>query len=226
MAGSPIQRVERGAVYDTLQNLLRRVSQQEEAVSALKAITLNNSDAINANGQPIQFVRDPLYGQDAVNLRTLYRYVNNQFAILRSQLDAAEGGDLSNEFGIIGAGSAPPTVALPDLLAEVVAYADANPVDFANSCIDSGGTWDFMDGLVAYLRGIDERVGFNGKRGDVNDPSEDALSYYHGILPPIEGSNDVYVVDVIARSCSPEQAPAWQNVTTSAAAGAWLSVRP
>ncbi len=127
--------------------------------------------------------------------------------------------------GSVGQGSVTATTELADMLADVEAYAAANPVDLANSCIDTGGTWDFMDGLVAYLQAIDERVGFNGKRGDITDPSEDAIAYYHGPLPPISGSNDVYVIDVIAGHCGPSPSAAWQNVTTPLAAGAWLPFR-
>ena len=145
----------------------------------------------------------------------------------RAQQESGGGG-----LGGIGAGSAPPTVALANLSDDVVAYANANDAALQNSCVREGGSWAYLDGLVAALQAVDERVGFNGKRGDVTDPSEDAVAYYHGVLPPVEGSNDVYVVDVISCHCGPEDGeactpgPAWNNVTTPRAAGAWLSVRP
>lgn len=127
--------------------------------------------------------------------------------------------------GIIGAGSAYPTVALPNELATVQAYAEANPAQLANSCLDSGGSWDFMDGVVAALKAADSRFGYNGKRGDINDPSEDAVSYYHGVLPATDGSPDVYVIDIIGGHCGPNPTAAFSNVTTSAARGAYLANR-
>lgn len=130
--------------------------------------------------------------------------------------------------GIIGAGSAAPTVALPNLFSTVQAYADAHPAELAASCLDVGGNWSFMDGVVAALKAVDGRIGYNGKRGDINDPSEDAVSYYHGILPVSDGSPDVYVIDIIGGHCpNPGQSatPTWSNVTTSAARGAYLTTR-
>lgn len=127
--------------------------------------------------------------------------------------------------GIIGAGSAAPTVPLANETATVVAYAEAHPAELAASCLDTGGNWSFMDGVVAALKAADPRFGYNGKRGDINDPSEDAVSYYHGILPPTDGSPDVYVIDIIGGHCGPNPTPAFNNVTTSAARGAYLTTR-
>jgi hypothetical protein len=116
------------------------------------------------------------------------------------------------------------------MLNDVRDYADAHPADLNNSCLAQGGSWAFMDGLVAYLQGIDERIGFNGRRGNVEDPSEDALAYYYGVLPPVSGSNDVYVIDVIGGHCpgpgDPPPTPTWSNVTRANVAGAWLPMRP
>lgn len=161
--------------------------------------------------------------------------VQQQVSLLRQQLQAlqASTADLTpvptdtvtSPFGIVGAGSALPTVSLADLSAENAAYAAAHPLDLQNSCVPSGGSWAYLDGLVAALTLVDPRIGFNGKRGDTTNPSGDALSYYHGTLPPIEGSNDVYVIDVISGHCGATPGPAWNDVTTPAAAGAWMSTR-
>lgn len=137
--------------------------------------------------------------------------------------DPTPGGP---SLGIVGAGSAQPTVALPNLFSTVSAYAAANPAQLTNSCLDSGGSWDFMDGVVAALKAVDSRIGYNGKRGDTSDPSEDAVSYYHGILPAVDGSPDVYVIDIIGGHCGANPVPTWTNVTTRAARGAYLTARP
>jgi len=227
-------RVKDPAAVDTLRTLLDRASSTEDAVEALQATALQFSEGqpISARNTRLRLLRDPQYGQDAVNLQTLIRYVQNQLALAAQA--AGGDGELSNENGPIGAGSAPPTVPLPNLFADVQTYAGAHPAEQANTCIPTGGSWAYMTGLVAYLQGIDPRVGGNGKRGDTSDPSIDAIAYYHGVLPPVSGSNDVFVVDVITCTCAQPADPCfatgpgpdWNNVTTSRAAGAWLPSVP
>ena len=124
-----------------------------------------------------------------------------------------------------------PTVELYDGSSIVDAYAAANPTQLADSCQpEYGGTgsWDFLDGVVAALRAVDDRFGYNGKRGDVTDPSPDAVSYYHGEYSMIAvGSPAVYVIDIIAGHCGDDPQPAWQNVTViGSLGGAWLLERP
>ena len=41
----------------------------------------------------------------------------------------------------------------------------------------SGGSWQFMDQVVDTLRTYDTRWGYNGKRGNANDPSKDVVTY-------------------------------------------------
>jgi hypothetical protein len=119
-----------------------------------------------------------------------------------------------------GGGSEIPLVVLPDLKADVVAYTNANLVAFANHCWD----WAWLDGLVPYLQAIDSRVGFCW-RPERNDISQDAVTYYHGIAPPVDGSTNVYVVDVIFSKCTAQAAPSWNNVTTPAAIREWRMTR-
>jgi hypothetical protein len=141
----------------------------------------------------------------------------------------AAGAEDSNEFGLIGMGSAPPTVSLPDMTGDVAGYMDDHPDELDHSCDEPGFptfSWDFMTGLVATLQAVDPRVGGNGKRGNTGDPSLDAIAYYHGDMPPVAGSNDVYVVDVISGHCGPSPGPAWNNVTTQKAKGAWMGTVP
>lgn len=201
-------------VYETLVELVRAVNQMEQRLGQTRT-----DEGLKTR------------------LIALERFVGQ----LQQQLNASEreirqieggagggGGGGGGALGPVGAGSALPTVPVPNDSATVVAYANANPAQLANSCLAQGGNWDFMDGVVAALQAIDVRYGFNGKRGDVNDPSEDAISYYHGVLPPVSGSPNVYVLDIIANHCpvSGSAQPAWQDVTTPAAQGAWLATRP
>lgn len=150
-------------------------------------------------------------------------------AAARKSAQAASviGGAGSGSGGGGGGIQAPnPLVALYDGLSIVEAYAVAQPAQLANSCQDTGGTWDFMDGVVAALRAADDRFGYNGKRGNVADPSKDAVSYYHGEYSLMNvGSNSVYVVDIISGHCGSSPGPAFQDVTIPGVLGAWLPTR-
>lgn len=217
--------VEDPIVRRLISDLQDRLSSVDRRFQDLDTFALKAGSPIPAYGQRIVNVGTPVHPNDAVPLWKLQQFVEQQAALI-GRSSGEGGGDLSNEFGTIGAGSAPPTVALANLFTAVQDYIAANPADFANHCITSGGSWAFMTGLVAHLQGIDPRVGGNGKRGDTSDPSIDAVAYYHGTGAAVFGSKDVYVVDVIAASCSPGARADWNDVTTSAAAGAWLPTVP
>ena len=116
---------------------------------------------------------------------------------------------------------------LPSYAAGVVqAVARANPAALANSCQDSGGTWQFMDQVVDTLRTYDTRWGYNGKRGNANDPSKDVVTYHYGAGPDAN-STDVYIIDVIGGHCGPTPSPVWSDVTditiSSGTIGRWIS---
>lgn len=127
-----------------------------------------------------------------------------------------------------GGGLWVPTVPVPDDSATVDAYAAANPSELANSCQNAGGSWAFMDGVVAALQAVDPRYGYNAKRGNVDDPSQDAISYYTGPLSSMTaGSIEVFVFDIIGNHCGADPVPTWQNVTIIGTATArWLPTRP
>jgi hypothetical protein len=96
----------------------------------------------------------------------------------------------------------------------------------ARSCQEHGGTWEFMDLLVDTLRLEDSRFGYNGKRGNVNDPSLDVVAYHHGPGPD-ENSTAVYIIDVLLGHCGPSPFPAWIDQTGLTASqgtiGRWTS---
>ncbi|MEZ5288832.1 MAG: hypothetical protein R2712_29340 [Vicinamibacterales bacterium] len=52
-----------------------------------------------------------------------------------------------------------------------------------NSCQEHGGTWEFMDRPLDRLRTMDTRWGYNGKRGNTNDPSHDVVDYNSAAAP-------------------------------------------
>lgn len=110
-------------------------------------------------------------------------------------------------------GRAPDGSGLPSYGASVVsAVARANPGALQNSCQDSGGNWQFMDQVVDTLRTYDTRWGYNGKRGNVNDPSKDVITYHYGSGPD-EGSTQVYIIDIIGGHCGSTPSPIWNDVT-------------
>ena len=77
--------------------------------------------------------------------------------------------------------------------------------------------------VVDRLRQHDTRWGYNWKRGNVGDPSQDAIAWHHGPGPD-EGSPDVHVIDIIAGHCGNNPSPNWADVTNFYGAGAaWTS---
>ena len=115
---------------------------------------------------------------------------------------------------------------LPNMFSVVQAVANANPGALRNSCQDSGGNWQFMDSLVDTLRTYDTRWGYNGKRGNANDPSKDVVDYHYGAGADAN-STDVYIVDVITGHCGGSPGPNWGDVTdvtlNSGTIGRWIS---
>jgi hypothetical protein len=105
---------------------------------------------------------------------------------------------------------------LPDMSSVVNEIAADYPGLLTDSCLDDGGTWDFLDLLVDRLREIDTRWGYNWKRGVEGDPSEDVVDYHYG--PGVsEGSTDVYIIDVIIGHCGGAPAPGWTDQTEATA---------
>ena len=114
---------------------------------------------------------------------------------------------------------------LPDESALIRAVAAEFPESLDNSGIEDGGSWDFMDEVVRRLRLKDTRWAWNCKRGDCNHISVDVVDYHYG-AGQSEGSDDVYIIDVILAVCPTGSgaAPAWIN-QTGTGAGAWIYPR-
>lgn len=116
---------------------------------------------------------------------------------------------------------------MPGYGANIVrAVASVYPQLLANSCQEHGGSWQFMDTVVDALRTYDTRWGYNGKRGNANDPSMDVITYHYGPGPD-QGSTDVYIIDIIGGHCGPTPSPIWNDVTditvNSGTIGRWIS---
>lgn len=95
----------------------------------------------------------------------------------------------------------------PNMSSVVQQVASDFPEYLTNSCQDTGGTWQFMDEVVSRLHAQDPNWGYNGKRGNVNDLSKDAISYLAG------GTTSVFIIDVIGGHCGDNPQPAWNDVT-------------
>ena len=83
-----------------------------------------------------------------------------------------------------------------------------------------------MDQVVDTLRTYDTRWGYNGKRGNANDPSKDVVDYHYGAGPD-EGTTEVYIIDIIGGHCGATPSPIWNDVTDvtlqSGTIGRWTS---
>ena len=90
----------------------------------------------------------------------------------------------------------------------VAAVAAAFPGALRNSC----GNNEFLLRLVYQLRQIDTRWGFNWKRGNIGDLSQDVVTYNFGSGSD-ESTTDVYIIDVIAGHCGGNPGPNWHDVT-------------
>lgn len=124
-------------------------------------------------------------------------------------------------------GRAPSGGGVPSYGPSVVnAVARANPGALQNSCQEHGGSWQFMDQVVDTLRTYDTRWGYNGKRGNPNDPSLDVVTYNYGDGPD-QGSTQVYIIDIVGGHCGPTPSAVWIDVTqatrNNGTNGIWIS---
>lgn len=96
----------------------------------------------------------------------------------------------------------------------VRAVASAYPAALQHSCQPEGGSWEFMDRTVDALRARNGRYGYNAKRGNMNDPSLDVVSYFRGAdANAFQGSSDVYIFDLIGGHCGSTPSVIWNDVT-------------
>ena len=70
-----------------------------------------------------------------------------------------------------------------------------------------------MDQVVDTLRTYDTRWGYNGKRGNANDPSKDVDRVSLRRRARMQDSTDVYIIDIIGGHCGATPSPTWIDVT-------------
>jgi len=127
-----------------------------------------------------------------------------------SEAGESSGGPLPGEPS--GPPQAVPPMPPPDGYAIVEQVAAEHPDWLQNSCLDSGGTNEFMFEVARRLRQQDDRWGLNWKRGVIGDLSQDVVDYHYGDGVS-EGSTDVYIIDMITGHCGPTPAAGWIDVT-------------
>jgi hypothetical protein len=103
--------------------------------------------------------------------------------------------------------------------------------DWQNSCQERQGQrgWVWLDKLVDRLRTTDLRWGYNGKRGNPNDPSQDVIDYHYG-AGGSQFSTQVYIIDVMFGHCGGSPGPTWIDQTSvtvnSGTVGMFIYPRP
>lgn len=115
---------------------------------------------------------------------------------------------------------------IPNMLSEVEACKREHPEAWRNAHTGNSHTEDFIKLLASRLHRINANFGLNGKRGNPNDLSDDAVNF-KGEGPghdPTNGNMPVTVVDVIGAAGSSGAFPTWQVFADLPGPGAW--VRP
>lgn len=113
----------------------------------------------------------------------------------------------------------------------VVECANRWPQAFAVAHTDHPDKHLFIKLVAWELHKLDERFGLNGKRGNPNDLSMDAINYLgEGIgYDPTRNDRPVTVIDVIGGAGGPNPKPTWQvfnDPTIHRGPGAWVQPKP
>jgi hypothetical protein len=112
-------------------------------------------------------------------------------------------------------------MSIPNHIDVVRRLATEHPSEWSAAHRGGAGTELFIRRLAATLHAMDPRFGLNGKRGNPNDISDDAINFdgesLLGDVDPTRGNAPVTVLDVIGSAPSgptgPDGTPAWQPVT-------------
>lgn len=123
-------------------------------------------------------------------------------------------------------------MSIPNCVHIVADLAQRYPQEWKKAHNPSGGgpeTEAFIRRLAYVLHTtVDKRFGLNGKRGNPNDLSDDALNW-RGEGPgndPTNGNQPVTVIDVINGAGGPNPQPAWQVFDQLPGPGAWVQPQP
>jgi len=116
----------------------------------------------------------------------------------------------------------------PNYVADVQRIANENPEAFQNCHTGNAHTEDFIRIVAAELNAKDPNVGLNGKRGNPNDISDDAINIMDeegpGTTPDGESC---WVVDIVASAGAPNASVTWNPLPDAeGSSGAWVQPGP
>lgn len=111
-------------------------------------------------------------------------------------------------------------MAVPNYLHVVKSVAQANPTEWKTAHTGGPGTEDFIKILAKEINVLDAAIGLNGKRGDPNDLSDDALCFRgegaDHLVNPDGSTTPASVIDVIGGAGGPNPTPTWNVVSDPA----------
>lgn len=117
-------------------------------------------------------------------------------------------------------------MSVPNRYQTVIEVANKYPREFREAHTDSPNKHVWIKLLALELNKSDARFGLNGKRGNPNDLSMDAINYLgEGVgFDPTRNDRPVTVIDVIAGAGGVSPTPAWQvfDKPEDRGPGAWV----
>ena len=105
---------------------------------------------------------------------------------------------------------------IPNLLFLVQELSVSHPVEWRNMHTGNEHTEDFVRLLAKRAHALDKRFGLNGKRGNPNDISDDALNCLDAEDGPgtdITTGKRCWVIDIAVDAGLPTAKPSWQQFT-------------
>jgi len=114
-------------------------------------------------------------------------------------------------------------MSIPNYLDVIARLSQTYPDKWAAAHTGGPGTEDFIRLAAAYIyEKIDVNVGLNGKRGNPNDISDDALAIFADEGSVIDrAGRRMEIIDVIAGAGGPDPKPSW-NAVGGPSPGAWV----
>jgi hypothetical protein len=115
---------------------------------------------------------------------------------------------------------------VPNMLAEVERLKTKFPQAWKDAHTNNANTEGFIKLLAAHLHAINPAFGLNGKRGNPQDISDDAINFKGegADFDPTDGDAPRTVIDVIGGAGGPNPFPTWAIVTKADApvGAAWV----
>ena len=121
-------------------------------------------------------------------------------------------------------------MAVPNMLAEVERLKSKFPQAWKDAHTGNANSEGFIKLLAAHLHAMNPAFGLNGKRGNPQDISDDAINFKGegADFDPTDGNAPRTVIDVIGGAGGPNPFPTWAIVTNAATpvGAAWVQPGP